>query len=194
MGCSEATHEAHVQAAQAMSAYSDWAPQQYQEEQGQPAAPAPASAEQAASCAPTSADPALEGQPPAESGNQTAGFAYDSASGALFPQPLESMSLLMSRHAMQSWAARLTFSATCVKHSTKMNLPCAGYYYDPGSGFYYDANSGLYFDSSSQQWLALDPETGQFSVPLQADSAPSTAAEASLGVLTSPFRIALLCC
>ena len=56
----------------------------------------------------------------------------------------------------------------------------AGYYYDPGSGYYYDANTGLYFDSSSQQWLALDPDTGQFSVP-QPENAVSTAAESTIG-------------
>lgn len=57
---------------------------------------------------------------------------------------------------------------------------CVGYYYDPGSGYYYDANTGLYFDTSSQQWLALDPDTGQFSVP-QPENAVSTAAESTIG-------------
>lgn len=64
---------------------------------------------------------------------------------------------------------------------------CAGYYYDPGSGYYYDANSGLYFDSASQQWLALDPETGQFSAPQQPDTAPSTAVESSIGSSVYPL-------
>ena len=65
--------------------------------------------------------------------------------------------------------------------NSRVGYICAGYYYDPGSGYYYDANSGLYFDSSLQQWLALDPETGQFSAPQQPDAAPSTAAESSIG-------------
>ena len=63
---------------------------------------------------------------------------------------------------------------------------CAGYYYDPGSGYYYDATSGLYFDSGSQQWLALDPETGQFSIP-PPETAVSTAAESTIGEPASLF-------
>ena len=65
-----------------------------------------------------------------------------------------------------------------------MWLAHAGYYYDPGSGYYYDANTGLYFNSSSQQWLALDPETGQFSVP-QPANAVSSAAESTIGESTA---------
>lgn len=62
-----------------MSAYSDWAPQQYQEGAEQAAASAKADGAQAAG----SADPALtEGQLPAENGTSTSGFTYDSTSGA----------------------------------------------------------------------------------------------------------------
>ena len=71
---------------------------------------------------------------------------------------------------------------------------CAGYYYDPGSGYYYDANTGLYFDSGSQQWLALDPDTGQFSTP-QPEGAVSTAAESTIGEWTNckPLKYVELC-
>ena len=68
-----------AQAAQAMSAYSDWAPQQYQEGAEQAAASAPADGAQATG----GADPGLmEGQLPAENGTSTSGFTYDSNSGA----------------------------------------------------------------------------------------------------------------
>ena len=66
-----------AQAAQAMSAYSAWAPQQYQEDAEQPAGSAPADGAQAASSA---APASVDGQPPAENG--TSGFTYDSNSGA----------------------------------------------------------------------------------------------------------------
>ena len=73
----------HMQAAQAMSAYSDWAPPQYQEEeqQAQPAASAPALTQQATDAAGTGATPVPEGQAAAENGAATSGFTYDSNSG-----------------------------------------------------------------------------------------------------------------
>jgi hypothetical protein len=47
---------------------------------------------------------------------------------------------------------------------------------------YYDANTGLYFDTTSQQWLALDAITGQFTAPAAEQSAaPSTAADSAIG-------------
>ena len=74
-----------MQAAQAMSAYSDWAPPQYQEDeqQAQPAASASAGTQQAAAAAGASAASAPEGQAAAENGGATSGFTYDSNSGAL---------------------------------------------------------------------------------------------------------------
>lgn len=66
----------------------------------------------------------------------------------------------------------------------------AGYYYDSGSGYYYDANTGLYFNSESQQWLALDPGTGQFYDAAQHATDPGidAAAEgATLGSSQPPF-------
>ena len=86
-----------MQAAQAMSAYSDWAPKQYQEDAEQPAGSAPASGVQAASSA---APASTEGQPPAENGTSTSGFTYDSNSGAIALGP----------------------SATCMSPSLKLGM------------------------------------------------------------------------
>ena len=73
-----------LQAAQAMSAYSDWAPPQYQEEGQQEQLPASASAgtQQAGDAPDASAVPAPEGSVVAENGSTTSGFTYDSSSGA----------------------------------------------------------------------------------------------------------------
>lgn len=80
-----------MQAAQAMSAYSDWAPPQYQEDeqQAQPAAFAALGFQQATDAAHASAAPAAERPAAAENGNAaTSGFTYDSNSGKLPEQNL----------------------------------------------------------------------------------------------------------
>ena len=64
-----------------MSAYSDWAPQQYQEED-KPAATASAGTQQAIDGAHATTGPIPEGQTAAEHGAATSGFTYDSNSGA----------------------------------------------------------------------------------------------------------------
>ncbi len=87
---------AHMQAAQAMSAYSDWAPPQYQEDaqQAQAAAPAAAGTQQATTAAHASAAPAAEGQAAAENGTAaTSGFTYDSNSGTVPGQTSSSLSV-----------------------------------------------------------------------------------------------------
>jgi len=70
-----------MQAAQAMSAYSDWTPQQYQEDE-KPAATASAGTQQATDGAHATTGPIPEGQTAAEHGAATSGFTYDSSSGA----------------------------------------------------------------------------------------------------------------
>ena len=56
-----------------------------------------------------------------------------------------------------------------------------GYFFDAASGYYYDANSGMYFDSVSQQWMAMDPDTGQLSAPAAEPNGVSTAAQSAIG-------------
>ena len=189
------------QAAQAMSAYSDWAPQQFDEaaaglsdvqqpEAGAPSAGAPAAppAEAAAGAAPAEA-PDAQAAAASSSEQGGTGFVYDSNSGAASTLVACCMQRPHGTHQGLAVLCLTSLGDMLILELHHMHLRCVppGYFYDAASGYYYDANSGMYFDSASHQWLAMDPDTGQLSAPAAHPNGASTAAQSAIGA--APYGI-----